>query len=181
MKFFVWDRERIWRNGRYTPTKNSQDYSSPPPPPPAPELSTWLFCFITINSNYGNITSIKPLIKMTAFSRFEPRRTESIVRRLKSENISPGLEMCVSRDLVKLRKRPTVLKRKKAGTEGRQLPDNFTRACTLGASLYIGFRYADGPNRLHFLCKIFLQSKFNRQKHYFFIAQTAQRTAKTTD
>ena len=77
---------------------------------------------------------------MTAFSRFEPRRTESIVRRLKSENISPGLEMCVSRDLAKLRKRPTVLKRKKAGTEGRQLPDNFTRVCTLGASLYIGFR-----------------------------------------
>ena len=31
MTILVWNRVRIWRIGRHTPTKNSQDY--PPPPP----------------------------------------------------------------------------------------------------------------------------------------------------
>ena len=38
--FLVWNRVRIWRTGRHTPTKNSQDYPPPLPPPPHFPLRT---------------------------------------------------------------------------------------------------------------------------------------------
>ena len=34
MTFLVWNRVRIWRTGRHTLTKNSQEYPPPPGPPP---------------------------------------------------------------------------------------------------------------------------------------------------
>ena len=43
MKFLVWNRVRIWRTGRYNPTKNYQEY--PPPPflgtPPLISPAKW--------------------------------------------------------------------------------------------------------------------------------------------
>ena len=33
----IWNRVRIWRTGRHSPTKNFQEYAPPPPRPPPPQ------------------------------------------------------------------------------------------------------------------------------------------------